>query len=224
MATAIAQYREQLRKELADLKTRIEPPSSSTISTKAKMFTFPDGSSHAGPLSCVVLDWRAVNTYYTGVYDPANPKPPACWAVSASAQDMGPQKDLEGKKADSCSECAFNVFGSAPVGKGKACKNTRRLAIAPIDADESTKPWFLNVSPTGITSFESLILKLEEMGHHSMEALIHIGFNKDAHYPQLVFSLGSGPIRLLTDEELGVMLKLRDKAQAELERGFGKKD
>jgi len=40
---------------------------------------------------------------------------------------------------EKCSGCKQNVFGTADVGKGKACRNTRRLALIPAGTYEKDK-------------------------------------------------------------------------------------
>jgi hypothetical protein len=216
MTTAIAKMREQLRQELAGLNKRISPPSGNNISTKGKVFSMPDGSTNPGPMAAVILDWRAVNQYYNGVYDPAKPVSPVCWAIHSEPDQQAPSAACPDQKAETCTECAMNKFGSAPTGKGKACKNTRRLAIVPADATVDTIPMILTVSPTGIKNFESYVNQLGagENGQMPIEVATHIGFKPDAAYPTLVF----GKPVSLTDEQLAVMLKLREVAQASLDR------
>lgn len=92
MSTAIAAYREQLRKELAGLSKRVAPPSGNRISLKGKVFTLPDGSSNKGPFAAVILDWRCVNRYYEGVYNPQSPKPPRLLGIQHAGRRPGPRR------------------------------------------------------------------------------------------------------------------------------------
>lgn len=215
MSTAIAAYREQLRQELAGLSKRVAPPSGNRISLKGKVFTLPDGSSDKGPFAAVILDWRCVNRYYEGIYNSQSPKPPICWATSKRVDDLAPGDDVKAPKADSCDTCPMNEWGSSPTGKGKACKNTRRLAVVPADATGDTEIMVLDVSPTGLKNFDNYVNSLGagEHGQLPIEVVTHVGFNPAMDYPTLVF----GRPEPITDEQLAVMMHLREKAQVALD-------
>lgn len=92
-----------------------------------------------GVLRVVAIAALHENAYYPGRYDPNSPTVPTCYAFSErDAEDpestMAPSDDVEDQQATSCDGCEQNVFGSADTGKGKACKNTRRIAVVSEDA------------------------------------------------------------------------------------------
>jgi hypothetical protein len=61
---------------------------------------------------------------------------PDCFAYSHDDEKtMAPHPDAKSPQATLCSECHWNRFGTAKVGNGKACKNTRRLAMVPATED-----------------------------------------------------------------------------------------
>jgi hypothetical protein len=215
-STEVVNYREQLRRELAEVNNRVAPPSGRTISTKGKMFTLPDGSQAAGPLSVIILDWRAVNMYYTGAYNPNDPQTPKCWSIGSVIDDMVPSSNAPERKHEDCKSCPMNQWGSAPGGsKGKACKNTRRLALVAHDAKEGTEPLIINVSPTGIQAFEGYVRKLRsEHKALPIQMVTEIGFREDATYPTLTFASGE-PV---SDDRLGTLMKLREAAQDLLDK------
>lgn len=84
-------------------------------------------------LICVVLDHILENTYYGGeAYDPDNPQPPTCFALGRDQDEMAPHDNVVRRgdhQNQSCEGCPMNEWGSADTGRGKACKNTRRLAL-----------------------------------------------------------------------------------------------
>ncbi len=81
-------------------------------------------------MQVVILDSVHENAYYSERYDPSNPQPPTCFAIGRGAgDDLEPHDNSAEKQADACSECPMNEFGSSDYGRGKACKNTRRLAL-----------------------------------------------------------------------------------------------
>ena len=124
------------------------------ISAKDQVFwvneqTLPD------PLEVIVLAEAHLNVYYETDYDPENPSPPSCFAVgpvlqrdadgnavpgtgeaALGAHPSSP--DAQGGPAANgiehpCATCEMNQFGSARVGRGKACSNTRQLAVVMAD-------------------------------------------------------------------------------------------
>ena len=186
----VVNVQEALKKELAGMKDRVEPPSGYMISTKGKVFNLPNGSSSDGPLTCVVLDWATANTYFEGIYNPKDVKPPVCFAISAEPAKAAPSDKVPNKQAELCSDCPKNEWGSDPQGgKGKACKNTRRLLIVPIDATEKTPCWVISVSPTGLKYFDKYVNTLADMGTHPIEVATDISFEASDAFPSLRFEV-----------------------------------
>lgn len=184
----VVSVQEQLRKELGTLKDRVDPPSGYMISTKGKVFTLPNGASDDGPLTCVLLDWVTANSYFEGIYNPKDPQPPACFAISRTPAEAKPSEHSPKRQAEACKGCPKNEWGSDPQGgKGKACKNTRRLLIVPVKADEKTQPWVIPVSPTGLKHFDKYINTLADMGIHPLEMVTDISFEASEAYPSLRF-------------------------------------
>lgn len=103
-----------------------------------------DGEAVEGnSLRAIVLAAVHENQYYSTPYNSANPTVPACFAFGDPEADdpeetMAPvADDVDDQQHENCSECPLNVMGSAEVGRGKACKNIRRLALITEDALES---------------------------------------------------------------------------------------
>lgn len=105
-------------------------------------------------LETVVLTHIFENALYDGIYDPENPQPPSCFAFGdidseEANTDMVPHEKAgnpqghpdpkdAGKPGASCHGCWANQWASADQGRGKACKNVRRLALIAGD-EESIK-------------------------------------------------------------------------------------
>jgi hypothetical protein len=210
---AIAEYRQQLREELAVLHTRVAPAAGNRISLKGRVFTMPDGSVHTGPIAAVILDWRSHNQFWPVAYDPNRLEDPICWAVSRTYDELAPSPDAPERQAERCNNCPKNVFGSAPNGKARACRNSRRLAIVPPDATLETEPMILSASPTAIAGFESYLLGLATEGKMPVEVVTLIAFDPASDFPSLRF----GKPKPLTDRQLNVMMGLRAKAQLALD-------
>lgn len=212
MSTALANIQERIKQELANVKQTVAAPSGRTISVKGKVFTLPNGQSSQGPMQAVVLDWRNLNRYYTAAYNPQNPAPPHCFALHKDINLLAPHEEAAEPQADDCASCAMNKWGSAPAGgKGKACRNTVRLAIAPPDMTAEDEPYLISVSPTGIKSWSALVNGLEAHGMLPIQVVTEISFDPNAAYPSLVFK----PMQ--PHDKLDVFWLLREKAQTMLD-------
>lgn len=187
-SSAIVSIQEQLKAQLAAQAGKIGAPSGINIRlTQDKKFTLPDGSSHAGPLDLVVVDFVSRNMFYEGTYDPNNITSPVCFAINSVPRDMVPSDNSPAKQNDDCPSCPMNQFGSS--GKGKACKNTRLLAVLPPDADEDTPLWLLTVSPTAIKGFDGFVGSVARTFQMPpIGVTVSVDFDPNQTYASLTFS------------------------------------
>ena len=211
-STAVMSIQDQIKAELAQVNKMVTKNEGTKISTKGKVFTLPDGTSHPGPLNVIILDWRNMRNYYTGNYNPNKPVPPACFAVGKIVEDLKPSANCSKPQHENCAECPFDKWGSAAQGNGKACKNTVRLAVTPADAKADSKIMTLDISPTGLKSFNALVTQLQGMGMLPVQVATEISFDMAEAYPKLVFG-STQP-----HNSLEVAMTLREKAQDLLNR------
>lgn len=186
---AILDLQAEIKAELEAAAGTIDKPSNFKISTKAKMFTLPDGTSSRGPLEAVILDYRTVHNYYKGTYNASSPEAPSCFAISKQVEGMKPSSNAAEPAHETCEGCVYNEWGSAPTGKGKACKNIRRLALVPANADKDTRPMIIDVSPTALKFFDGFVAKLTKLGMIPAQVVAKIDFS-DSDFPQLTFEVG----------------------------------
>jgi hypothetical protein len=142
MGTSLVEMKKKMAAK-ANKYTAEEAVSGSFFSTAGGILKLGDEEMPGNEMVVVILDAVHENTYYPGKYDPEVLLPPKCFAFGRSEKEMEPHENVldpddEGAadsyfelQADLCSECEFNEWGSADVGKGKACTNRRRLAVIP---------------------------------------------------------------------------------------------
>jgi hypothetical protein len=106
------------------------------VSTRGGRLSFNGGEVPGNKLNVIILDHILENHYYTGRFDPDTPQSPVCFAFGRTEVEMAPHEKATEPQAEACKGCPLNEFGSADTGKGKACKNIRRLALIPEDAIE----------------------------------------------------------------------------------------
>jgi hypothetical protein len=171
------------------------------ISAKDQQFTvgehvLPD------PLEVIVVAEALVNIYYTEDYDPENPAPPACFALAPVLETDAAGQPVEGtgeaglhahptspdiqggENNHDCLTCEKNKFGSAEKGAGKACGNTRQLAVVMADDPAFTgggelRYALLSLSPTALKSWGKYVKGLKEVVKRPPHGVItQFSFNK----------------------------------------------
>lgn len=133
------------------------------ISTKGGRLTFNGGEVPDGRMNVIVLDHILENHYYADAYDSDNPASPVCFAFSHGDEDLAPHEKSSEPQCEQCKGCPMNEFGSAERGRGKACKNIRRLAI--ITEDEMEDPEnatvaYLKVPVTSVKAWAGYVQQL----------------------------------------------------------------
>ena len=180
---AIVSIQEQLKAQAAAAASKIAPAGGNKIRYSKGKFVLPDGSE-AETLDVVVVDFASVNLYYENGYDKDNIVPPNCFAIHPEPKGMVPSANSPDKQCDDCGSCPQNQFGSA--GAGKACKNTRLLAVLPPDADADTPMWLLSVPPTAIKGFDGYVgsvLRTFQMPPVAVVTTVSLDPNEDYFKP-----------------------------------------
>jgi len=181
-----------LQAQIAKLGGKTEPATGNKIRiTQSKEMVLPDGTKTRDPIQVVVVDFCSRNMFYPGAFDKDNPTPPACFAIGEEPKKLVPSDNSPEKQCDEgCASCPNNAWGSAPNGKGgKACKNTRLLAVLPPDADENTDIWLLETSPTANKGFDGYVNGLgSRMTMAPVQVITTVSLDEASDYPTLVFS------------------------------------
>lgn len=133
-STAVANYDEQLA---AMMQQEVEIEKSVNtggkfISTKGGQLTYDGQPMKNNEMYVVIVDHIFENAYYEGRFNPDNPQPPTCFAFGRNEKDLIPHVNVTEAgqdQCDNCTGCPLNQWGSE--GRGKACKNVRRLALLP---------------------------------------------------------------------------------------------
>ena len=126
-------------KELAEQAENYSAQESSTVSgqffnLRNGQLTFGGTSMPNNEIACIILDGIMENVLYEGAFDPDNPTSPTCFAFGRDEKEMAPHEIASSPQCENCSGCEKNQWGTAAKadgrpGKGKACRNTRRLAV-----------------------------------------------------------------------------------------------
>ena len=146
---------EQIAKDLKALSDQVGGASVMQIRMSGKGFTTPDGET-ADSIRGIIVDFASANMHYPGVFDKDKPTPPNCFALNKIIDQMAPHPSSPEPQAETCAECPKNKFESG-VGKSKACKNTRKLALIQENATEESPIWILTVPPKSLRYFDTYV-------------------------------------------------------------------
>jgi hypothetical protein len=111
--------------------------------TKACVLTFNKMPIPKNTMDVVVTAGIFENAYYPNPYDPNVIESPTCFAYGVADDEgevlMVPHPSAHIKQAAACDGCPRSKFGTAKggTGKGKACRNLRRLSVLPAGATTS---------------------------------------------------------------------------------------
>lgn len=209
-------YEEQFAKEASGIAKRIAAPSGDRIRFNSnRSFITPDGME-GETLEVVIVDFMSSNMFYDGQFDRDNPQPPACFAIGEEPSMLIPSSNSPNKQAETCSSCPNNQFGSSPTGRGKACKNTRLLAVMPADALESEDEapvWIMAIPPTSLKAFDNYVSTLSSRYKTiPLGVVTQITMDSTATFAAPRFSV----MRPLQSAEIGTFAQRREEATRRL--------
>ena len=185
-----------------------------------------------GKLNCVILGQCAMNAWYEAAYDPDDPEAPDCYAYALTGDDaeMAPHPDCANPQAKLCSECEKNVFGTATVGRGKACGNNVRIAlITEGDAEDAesigtAEVAAAKISPTNLKRYAGYVKAVaEEDGRPPWAVATEISSHDD---PKTQIRVEFRKVDVIDDDDILDALEKKanpDKVQAILQVPFAVK-
>ena len=189
----IAEIEQEMSQGAKDLAKRIGGPSRNAIKVKpGGRFELPGGEI-VESFWAVVVDFTNKNWFYPGAYDPSNIVPPDCYAQGDVIEDMAPLDGVPDKQSDKCATCDMNQFKSASTGRGKACKNTRELALLIVDEDGThnlpdAPLHILSIAPKSLASFDAFVRNTHRLLRgYPIKALVEISAQDAGTYSTVIF-------------------------------------
>lgn len=129
--------------------------------------------------------------YANGYEDGQNAKPD-CF----SNDGVSPDATVESPQSKKCATCPKNAWNSGSNGKGKACGDSRRVAIAA--PDQINEPMLLRVPPASLKPLAEYGKKLDNRGTSFDSVVTKIKFDMEEATPKLVFL----PVGFLDEDQL----------------------
>jgi hypothetical protein len=168
-----------------------EASSIAIISLKNKRFTIGD-TKLGTSLDVIILADAYDHAYYDKPYNPDVISPPACFAINTIHANLAPEPDkwfVPEPQAEKCQGCPQNEFETARQGKGKACRNGRRLLVAAvINGVANLKDLALiNIPPSSLKSFSRYVKQVATGKKLPLWAVVtNFEFDDEQSYPFLI--------------------------------------
>lgn len=197
---AISPEIQALLKESAKEELSNESKGLSNISLKGKKFSVGD-IKLGTELSVVILADCYDYAWYDTPYKDDVINSPACFAIGQDEAMLAPHESSPKPQSETCEVCDYNQYGSASNGNGKACRNGRRLLVAPYmdGAVDLTNLGIISMAPTSLkpySKYKRTVLQLTELPIYV--SATKLSFDDDKAYPVLNFNYIAG----LTDIDI----------------------
>lgn len=227
---ALVKWDEELAKQ-AQLAAGMEDSTATGqfFSLKGGILSFNDMPMPNNQMAVIILDGILENLFYEYEYDPENPAGPTCFAFGRSEQKLAPHKVVQEAgtaQCESCANCKNNEWGSADKGRGKACRNTRRLAMIPageLDANgkftlgdielmENSGLAFMRLPVTSVKGYAGFVKQVAGVLKRPPFGIItKVRVQPD---PKTQFKVVFEPIQSVPDELIALVMKRHDEAKA----------
>ncbi len=166
----------------------------------------PDSPDMTKEFSGVVVFHHPMNVYYRDKFDGSS-NPPDC-----SSADGKFGMSIEDGEIIECAKCENSKFGSADDGKGKACKQKRRLFVL---RENEMLPLILTLPTGSLQEFTSYVMRLIKKGKKTSDVVTKFSLKKVQNkngitYSQAVFAVD----RDLTPQEKASTSKMTEQIRA----------
>jgi hypothetical protein len=232
--TSIVAWDEELAKQ-AEIAAGMEASvaAGQFFSIKAGVLSWNDAPIPGNAMPVIIVDSILENVYYEGEYDPDTPQSPTCFAFGRDDKTMSPHKDViaagnqQCGASGLCAGCEMNEFGTAEKGRGKACRNTRRLAMIPagnfdksgkvelIDDEDhfkSTPIGFMKLPVTSVKGYAAFVKQVAGALRRPPHGIItKVSVVPD---PKTQFRVVFEPIDKVPNELMGIIMDRNKEAQA----------
>jgi hypothetical protein len=146
-------------------------------------YVYPEGA----PFEIVIVgadpQKGKAKIFYAGDYGPDQSTPPDC----SSADGVTPDAWIEKPVAAACATCPNNEWGSANVGKGKACRDVKRVFVLPPTDLVGSDVFGLLVPPSSLKHLSNYARELKSHGVRPSLVRTRLSFT-DAEFPEIQFA------------------------------------
>jgi hypothetical protein len=178
--------------DVANVTARINQPQGNTIGIRNSKFTYKQ-EVIGRTMVAIAVDFVHAQTWYDEAFDPDNPSPPACHALSVDGEAMQPFSESPNKQNDYCDGCPLDAWGSADVGRGKACSQQYKIALiaaGPGETLATCEMAIITAPPTSIKNWDNYVKQIAKEAKRPPYAVFtRFAFDENAEHPVLTFEL-----------------------------------
>lgn len=208
-----AEFAAELAAEAKDAAAE-ERPAISKLSTAGGMLRYEGNVVPGNQMEVVILAAVYRNVWYSGRYDPNNIQNPNCFALAEDDDGMAPHANVKEPVHASCEGCPKVEWKSDPnTGKGKACKESRRLVLIPagalvdVDSVKKAEMALLDLPVTSQKNYGQFVnIAASSTGLPPYAVVANISVVPDA---KTQFKVNIQPIRVAGGKEIIMALKAR---------------
>lgn len=164
-----------------------ERPSVSKISLKSGVISYGGQPVAGNNLDVIIISAVYKNTLYKGRYNPDKVENPNCFAIGTDGEDLAPHENVAEPENETCHGCPMSEWGSDPQGgRGKACKEGRRLILLPanalddLEAVRTGELAILDMPVTSVKNWSNLVNALAAEGRPSWSVVTNVRTVPDA--------------------------------------------
>lgn len=229
--TAVAKWDEELARQ-AQMAAAVEESTATGqfFSLKSGVLSFNDAPVPNNEMAVVILDGILETVYYEGKYDPDAPQGPVAFAFGREEKTLTWHENSAPEFAGKlCSESEVCEWGSSETGRGKAARETRRLAMIPAGIFENGK--FKAFTDKG--QFESAGIAYMKLpvtsvkGYAAFVKQVVGALKRPPHAifvkvkvvpdPKSQFKVVFEPLSQVPDDLLGILMQRHEDAKASIE-------
>lgn len=231
-STALVKWDEELAKQ-AEIAAGMEANTGGGqfFSLKGGILSWQDAPLPNNQMAVVILDSIFETTYYEGKYDPDTPQSPVAFAFGRDEKTMVWHENSDPEFAGKlCIESDVCQWGSADTGRGKAARETRRLAMIPagsfnqagkfelFEEEEhfaSTAIGFMKLPVTSVKGYASFVKQVA--GALRRPPFGIVTKVKVVPDPKTQFKVVFEPIMNIPDELMGSIMQRHEEAKSTID-------
>lgn len=152
-----------------------------------------EGEAMEPSIEGVIVLARDTRAYYSQpISETGGSQPPDCWSADGAAGS--------GKPGGACLACPLARYGSAPGGRGQACKQIKQLFVL---RGSLLLPEVVTLPPTSLKPAKQYLLKLTSQGVPYYAVITRIGLERTKNAQGIAYSRAVlSFMRRLTPEEV----------------------
>jgi len=184
--TAIVDYKAMLKDMAAKQAKAAAALSSGSnfASFKGGQLTINGATIPGAKANIIVLAVMQERAYYEGPYDGDVKSSPTCYAYGEvnGGEVVAPHEKAAEPQSDKCKTCEHAQYGSAPVGKGQACKQMQRVIFVAADGKTEAESQLVQakIPPTSLKNVKGWLDEIGAREAHSAEVITELSVVPDA--------------------------------------------